>query len=123
MHKRVVSTFVILSAALASAALVPAAAQAGAALSVAPTFPTTSQVGETGLAASLTLTNANTGTDSSATICNASDIAPCPLLGEGITLVSSCGGQGADSGCAGADSGVLAARPGGHGAAGAPRAG
>ena len=92
---------------LALACVLASAAQAGTGLSVTPTFPTNSTVGDTNLAASLTIINANTGTDVSAAICNSGDAAPCPLGSEGITLMGSCGGQGADAACVLADPGVF----------------
>src|ERR1044072_9660076 len=110
-------------AALACVVRAPAAAHAGAGLSVTPTFPTSSQVGDTGLAASVTLVNANTGDDVSATICNAGDLAPCPMRGGGISVTSSCGGQGPDAACVVADPGVFTISPLAHGAAGSACAG
>jgi len=104
-------------------AFAPAAAQAGVGLSVTPTFPTDSTVGQTGLPATLTITNANTGTDVSATICNSGDAAPCAFSGEGITLMGSCAAQGADAACTAADPGVFAISPTATGVAGTACAG
>jgi hypothetical protein len=105
------------------AALAPAAAQAGVGLSVTPTFPTDSTVGQTGLAASLTITNANTGLDLLATVCNSGDAAPCPMNTEGITLLGSCAAQGGDASCIAADPGVFAISPTATGASGTACAG
>lgn len=98
-------------------ALAPAAAQAGVGLSVTPRFPTNSTVGQTALAANLTITNANNGTDVSATICNSGDAAPCAFSGEGITLMGSCAAQGGDAACTAADPGVFKISPTAAGAA------
>ena len=103
---------------LATACVVAAGAQAGTGLSVTPTFPTSSTVGDTGLPASLTIINANTGTDVSATICNSGDALPCPIGSQGITLLGSCAAQGADAACTVADNGVFAISATGFGAAG-----
>jgi hypothetical protein len=86
--------------------LVPGTAFAGVGLGLAPTMPTNSTVGDTGLPGSLTLTNLNTSPDVTATVCNTGDAAPCPAGDEGITLMPSCGAQGAFSACMSADPGV-----------------
>lgn len=91
----------------AGCAAAPASALAGVGLGMAPTFPTNSTVGDSGLAASLTITNNNTAPDVSATVCNAGDTLPCPAGDEGITLIPSCGAQGAFSACTSADPGVF----------------
>jgi hypothetical protein len=59
----------------------------------------------------------------SATICNTGDVAPCPIIGGGIAVTSSCGGQGADAACVVADPGVFTISPLAHGAAGSACAG
>ena len=107
-----------LPVALACLAVAPAVAGAGVGLSVTPTFPTDSTVGQVGLPASLTITNANTGTDVSGTLCNLIDAAPCPLGGEGIAVMGSCAAQGADASCVLPDSGVFAISPVARGADG-----
>jgi hypothetical protein len=120
---RTAARIVMTAAVVACMALVPETALAGAGLSVTPTFPTNSEVGQTGLAASLTIVNANTGTDVLATLCNSGDLAPCPVVSEGITLMGSCGAQGADAACVSADPGVFAISPTASGAAGSACAG
>lgn len=95
---------------LASCMLAPAAAHAGIGASATPTFPTSVTVGQTGLAATLEVANANTTPNSGSTntVCNATDGAPCPA-GASITLVPSCGMLGPDADCTpvGYDPGVL----------------
>jgi hypothetical protein len=86
--------------------LVPGTAFAGVGLGLAPTMPTNSTVGDVGLPGSLTLTNLNTSPDVTSTVCNTGDALPCPAGDEGITLIPSCGAQGAFSVCTSADPGV-----------------
>ena len=117
-HHRSASAGVATALCLALACLLAATAQAGTGLSVTPTFPTSSTVGDKGLPASLTIINANTGTDVSATICNSGDALPCPIGSQGITLLGSCAAQGADAACTVADNGVFAISATGFGAAG-----
>ena len=117
-RRRSASAGVATALCLALACLLAATAQAGTGLSVTPTFPTSSTVGDKGLPASLTIINANTGTDVSATICNSGDALPCPIGSQGITLLGSCAAQGADAACTVADNGVFAISATGFGAAG-----
>lgn len=91
----------------ACAAFAPSAALAGAGLGIAPTFPVASAVGNTGLPASLTLTNLNTPPESGATVCNAGDPAPCPAADPGIILIPSCAAQGGGAACVSADANVF----------------
>jgi hypothetical protein len=91
----------------ACAAFAPSAALAGAGLGITPTFPVATFVGNTGLPASLTLTNLNTPPESVATVCNAGDPAPCPAGDPGIILISSCGAQGGGAACVSADPNVF----------------
>jgi hypothetical protein len=101
----------------------PGSALAGVGLGMAPTFPTNSTVGDAGHAASLTITNLNTAPDAQATVCNAGDATPCPAGEEGITLIPSCGAQGAFSACTSGDPGVFRISSTATGAAGTACAG
>jgi len=74
-------------------ALAPANAQAGVIASAGPTFPTTVTVGQTGLAASVTLENRNTNPNAgnTNTICNAGEASPpCAAPERGIVLTPTC---------------------------------
>jgi hypothetical protein len=87
-------------------AVVPSSALAGAGLGVAPTMPTVVAAGDTGLPASVTLTNQNTGADSGATV-------------DAITLIPACHAQDPVSlGCVQANPGVFAVSPTAAGAVG-----
>jgi hypothetical protein len=93
-------------------ALVPAAARAGAVASAGTTFPTTVTVGQTGVAASLTLENRNTSPNVNDvnSVCNAGELSPpCASPENGIVLTPACK-QIASGQCtaAGADPGVFA---------------
>jgi hypothetical protein len=103
--------------------LVPGTAFAGVGLGMAPTMPTNSTVGDTGLPGSLTLTNLNTSPDVTATVCNTGDALPCPAGDEGIILIPSCGAQGAFSACTSPDPGVYRISTTATGAAGTACAG
>ena len=82
---------------LASCSLPAGRVAAGAGLSVSPTFPATVTVGQTGIAASITITNNNTPPDVGSTVCRHDDSAPGPLPecfgADGILLTPSCGAQ------------------------------
>src|SRR5436305_15240903 len=116
--RRAAAPLVAAAVALSCTALAPAVASAGVGLSVTPTFPTDSTVGQVGLPASLTITNANTGTDISGTLCNLLDATPCPLGGEGIAAMGSCAAQGADASWVLPDPGVFLIAPTARGADG-----
>jgi hypothetical protein len=101
-------------------------ADAGMGAAATPTFPTTVTVGNTGLAASIQLTNNNTAPSSSSTVCNVGDGLPCAAGELGITLIPSCGLLGLASVCdpiGGADPGVLQVSSTALGAAGTACAG
>jgi hypothetical protein len=101
-----------LAATLATAAcftVAPSAAIADPGLTVAPTMPTTA-VGDAGVTGSLTLTNANTAPDTTATV-------------NLITLVPSCGGLDANGACNVANPGVFDLSPTAQGAVGTACAG
>jgi len=103
-------------------AFAPAIAQAGVIASAGPTFPTPVTVGQTGLAASITLENRNTSPNENDTntICNAAEVSPpCADPEEGIVLTPTCK-QVASGQCtaAGADPGVFALSATGTGRAG-----
>lgn len=116
----VLTSFAVL---LGWSVLAAGTASAGVGLGLAPTMPTTSTVGDTGLPGSLTLTNLNTSPDVTATVCNTGDAPPCPAGDEGITLMPSCGAQGAFSACMSADPGVYRISPTATGGAGTACAG
>lgn len=83
-------------------------------------FPTTVTVGETGVAASITMTNLNISPDENATntVCNAGDPSPPCFSGErGIVLTPSCKENPPGGQCtpAGADPGVFRLSPTGFG--------
>ena len=112
---------------LCSPALAPALAEAGVGAGAAVTFPTTVTVGQTGLPASITMTNFNTPPNSADTntVCNAGEASPpCSSPERGIVLVPTCkqvaGGQCT---AAGADPGVFAVSPTATGAVGSSCAG
>jgi hypothetical protein len=96
---------------VACALALPAAAQAGVGGSTVPAFPSTVTVGDTGVPASIAVSNRNDGAEAGAlnTVCNAGDPLPCPAGQRGITLTPACSQLGADSACAaaGAEPGVL----------------
>ncbi len=98
---------VVVSSAVVSFAAEVAHAAVGAGASV--TFPTIVSVGQTGLPASITLSNFNTSPNDLDTniVCNAGDAAPCPAGGQGITLIPSCG-QFVGATCIVPDAGVFA---------------
>ena len=101
-------------------------AEAGLGAAATPTFPTTVTVGNTGLAASIQLTNINTAPNTSSTVCNVGDPLPCPAGELGITLIPSCGRLGSFSQCdpiGGADPGVFQVSATALGAAGTACAG
>ncbi|MDX6678139.1 MAG: hypothetical protein QOE31_2191, partial [Solirubrobacteraceae bacterium] len=77
---------------LGAAMLTPAAADAAAGVTIAPSFPSPVTVGATNLAASILVTNDSTAPDNSLTLCNVGDAGLC-TGSEGITLLASCGGQ------------------------------
>lgn len=112
-------------AACCALSLLPAAASAGVGASAVPSFPPTVTVGDTGVPASIELSNANSGADSGGTntVCNAGDPAPCPPGSRGIVLVPSCTDQGPDAACTGLDPGVFAISPTATGEAGTTCAG
>jgi hypothetical protein len=94
---------------------VPAAAQADVVAEASVGLPTSATVGSTGVPASITLRNGNTGFEEILTnsVCNAGDLGPlCATPAQGIVLVPSCTHVAA-SRCtaAGADPGVLAVSP------------
>jgi hypothetical protein len=87
-------------------------------------MPEVVALGASGVPASLTLTNDNTGQETIATICNAAEGFPCPLGGAGITFVPSCAGQDAVSlACAVPNPGVFRVGPTAMGAVGTDCAG
>jgi hypothetical protein len=99
--------------------LAPAAAQAGAGVGMAITFPTVVTVGDSGVPASITLQNLNDGPNVGDTnsVCNAGEASPpCDSPEQGIVLVPSCK-QIAAGQCtaAGADPGVFQTSPTGTG--------
>jgi hypothetical protein len=103
-------------------AFAPAIAQGGVIASAGPTFPPAVTVGQTGLAASITLENRNTAPNhiDTNTICNAAEASPpCAASEPGILLTSTCK-QVASGRCtaAGADPGVFALSASGTGRAG-----
>jgi hypothetical protein len=107
-------------------AVAPSAAFADAGLGVTSTIPRPEVVvlGATGVPASLTLTNLNTGNETIATICNAGEGLPCTPGGAGITFVPSCAGQDAVSlACAVPTPGVFRVGPTARGAVGTACAG
>ena len=118
---------VALTVASISVLLVPSIARAGIAASAGPTFPTAVTVGQTGVAASIAVTNQNTtpNTADVNTVCNFGDPAPCPGGDPGITLIPSCGVLGSFSVCAptGADPNVVQVAPTGVGDVGTECAG
>ena len=85
---RTASVIVVLLGALA---LLPSTAAAGVAGTTSVTMPPLVFVGETGLTATIRLTNVNTppADESNNTVCNESDPAPC--TGSGIELLPACG--------------------------------
>lgn len=84
--------------------LAPAISQAAVVGGALLTGPTTVTVGQTGLAASMTVRNDNTSPDFFATnrVCNAGDAAPCGAPDRGIVLVPACKQLTADGQCAAA---------------------
>ena len=120
-------SLVAIAVAAISVLLVPSIASAGIAASAGPTFPTAVTVGQTGVAASIAVTNQNTtpNTADVNTVCNSGDPAPCPSGDPGITLIPSCGVLGSFSVCAptGADPNVVQVAPTGVGDAGTECAG
>jgi hypothetical protein len=105
----------LLAAVLTAMAMAPAVGQAGVFAGGGITFPTTATVGDTGLPASIAITNNNTPANAADTntVCNAGDPSPpCGTPEQGITLVPSCK-QVAGGLCtaAGADPGVFAISP------------
>jgi hypothetical protein len=97
-------------------------ASAGYGAAAAPTFPSVVTVGNTGVPASVQLSNNNSGADINSinTVCNFGDAFPCPAGDPGITLIPACGQLGTFSECVptGADPGVLQISPTAVGAAG-----
>ncbi len=71
-------------------ALVPAVASANSEITVTPALPANVSVGDTNVRGTLTITNINTGGDTTSTICEPGDAAPCPADSPGITLLPSC---------------------------------
>jgi hypothetical protein len=102
-----------------SFAVAPSAALATPGLDVTLAPPSVVAAGDTAVPGSLTLTNTNTLPETIATICNAGDPLPCPVGGNGITLVPSCGGvDAATSTCAVPSLGVFKVSPTANGATG-----
>jgi hypothetical protein len=94
---------------------VPASAQAAVLAGTSVTFPSSAAAGDTGLSASITLSNLNTNADAAVAngVCNADDAGlPCATPEPGVTLVPSCT-QVDPSGCTpgGADPGAFAVSP------------
>jgi Ca2+-binding RTX toxin-like protein len=94
------------------AALVPAAANAAAGVTVAPAFPSNVTIGQTGVSGEVVITNSNTSPEVSSTICNAGDPGLC-AGSPGITLIPSCSATDFEGNCspAGADPNVFALSP------------
>ncbi len=88
---------VALVVAIGASVLPSSPVSAGALLSVAPTFPTAVVVGQTGVAASISITNDNTAPDSSSTVCRHDDSQAGPFPecfgAGGILLTPSCAAQ------------------------------
>jgi Ca2+-binding RTX toxin-like protein len=103
--------------ACALVALAPAVADANSEITVTPALPTNVSVGDTNVPGTLTITNINTGGDTSSTICEPGDAAPCPADTPGITLLPSCSSMDFSQNCllSGANPGVFSI----HGATGA----
>jgi hypothetical protein len=89
--------------------MLPTAAQAGVGASAVPSFPAAVTVGNTGVAATVELRNANNDADAGATntVCNFGDGFPCPTGDPGITLIPACAQLGAFSSCTGPEPGVF----------------
>ncbi len=87
--------------------LVPGVAHAGIGVSAVPSFPTTATVGDTGLTATIQVSNRNDGVDENRPnyVCNFNSGSPC--TGPGITLIPSCGALGDFSACLTPDPGVF----------------
>ena len=118
---------VLILVSLGCLALMPGTALAGVGAGAVPTFPSQVTAGQTTVSASITMSNANTPPNESATntVCNFGDVLPCPAGDPGITLIPSCGALGAFSTCAasGKDPGVFQVSATGIGAAGTACAG
>src|SRR4051812_24059497 len=102
----------VLPAALAALALVPASAQATVSANMSVKLPFDATVGQTGLPASITMLNTNSFPDDGTTntVCNAGDASPCLVPEPGISVVPSCQQSSGNGDCAtaGADPGVFA---------------
>ncbi|HEY1537962.1 MAG TPA: hypothetical protein VGF63_01085 [Solirubrobacteraceae bacterium] len=110
---------------LVAPALVPAAAQAAVVATTTVTFPTTVDVGQTGVGGSITLRNADTAPNAAAVnvVCDASDpTPPCSTPEQGIVLTPSCAQLDGDV-CASPDPGVFSLAPTAAGRAGTACAG
>ena len=108
-------------------AMLPGAALAGSGGAATPFVPTPVTVGQTGVAASITLENRNNGAEAALTntVCNAGDASPpCSFGEQGIVFIPSCS-QLAAGQCtlAGRDPGVVAVSSNGLGEAGTSCAG
>ncbi len=93
------------------AALSPAVANATSNITVSTAIPTNVSVGDTNVQGSLTITNNNSGGDTSTTLCEPSDPSPCPVGAPGTTLIPSCSSMDFMSNCIGANTGVFLIHP------------
>ncbi|HEX4344350.1 MAG TPA: hypothetical protein VHZ31_02195 [Solirubrobacteraceae bacterium] len=112
-------------ACLVAPALVPASSQAAVLATTTVAFPTTVDVGQTGVGGSITLRNLDTAPNAAAVnvVCNASDpTPPCSAAEQGIVLTPSCGQLAGDV-CSSPDPGVFALAPTAAGRAGTACAG
>lgn len=89
---RAARTGSVILAVLGALAIAPAIAQATISGQTQLTMPAAVTVGQTGVVATVTLTNADTGSDvaTTNTVCNAGDPFPCPASGHGIALQPAC---------------------------------
>ena len=87
-------------------ATAPSPALASTSLTANPDFPSVATVGDTDVPGSILLTNHNTGSDVSMTICSAGESGPCSGA-QGITLTPSCGEQQLSPTCPMPDPGVV----------------
>lgn len=104
---RAARTATVIVALLGALLLAPSAASAGVIAQTDVVFPAEVTVGQTGVAGSLTLTNANDGTEffSANQVCNVDSMSPCD--GTGITLTPSCAAEGEMMTCDAPDPGVF----------------
>src|SRR5262245_7691594 len=97
MRRRLAISLAVLAVVVCVGVMPSSPVAAGAILSVGPTFPTSVTVGQTGLAASITIINNNTPPEVASTVCRHDDPNSGPLAGcfgaEGIVLTPSCAAQ------------------------------